>query len=93
MVCIREVHVAHHHQRFVVVGIESEVLQEQVGAHYTYRVVVEAHPHTIGLTHEEGIFHIDFPIYLGMGGRALDGQFAFAVAFKTYQLVGYETVG
>ena len=64
-----------------------------MGTDDTHGVVVETHPDTVGLTHQEGIFHIDFAIHLWTGGGALDGQFSFAVAFQTNQLVWHETVG
>ena len=90
---IREVDVAHQVQRLVIIGIETEVLQQQMAAHDAYRVVVEAHADTVGDADEIGLVDIHLTVYVGMGGGTFDGQRALAVALKTHQLVGHETVG
>ena len=90
---IAEVDVAHQVQRFVVIGVESEVLQQQVTAYDTHGVVVEAHPDAIGDTHQIGGIDIDLTVHVGVLGGALDGQFTFAVALQTDDLVCYESVG
>ena len=93
MLGIGEVDVAHQVQRLVVVGIESEVLQQEVTAYDSHRVVIESHPNAIGDTHEIGRVDVDFAVDIGVGCRALDLQFAFAVALQTDNLVGHHTVG
>ena len=51
---IREVYVAHDVQRLLVIGIESEVLEHQVGAYDADGVVVEAHADAVGNADEIG---------------------------------------
>ena len=89
---IREIDIAHHVDRLVVIGIESEVLEQQTGIDDTHRVVVKAHADAIRLTYQIGILDIDFTINLRMFQCALDGQFAFGKALETYNLVCDESV-
>ncbi len=89
---VGEVYVAHDVQRFVIVGIESEILQQQVRAHDTYRVVIKAHPHAVGNTDQIGRVDVYLTIYQRVGGGALDGHAAFAETFETYYLIGYKAV-
>ena len=93
LVEVREVDVALHVQRLFVIGIESEVLEQQVGAHDAHGVIVEAHAHAVGHADQVGRVEVDFAVDVGRVGGALDGQLAFAVALQTYQLVGNEAVG
>ena len=92
LVQIAEVHLSHHVERLVVVGIQTVVLDEQLGIDDTDRVVVHTHPDAVGLTHEVGIFHVDLTIDIAVLGRAPDGELALAVAFKTDDLVGHKAI-
>ena len=91
--CIAEVDVAHHGQRLVVIGIEAEVLQQQVAAHDAHRVVVETHPDAVRHTDEIGGVDIDLAVDVWVLRRSLDGQRTVAIALQTDELVGHETIG
>ena len=92
MLGVAEVDVAHQVQRLVVVGVESEVLQQQVGAYHAQGVVVEAHSHAVGDAHQIGRVYVHLAVYQWVAGGALDAEAALAVAFQADDLVGYEAV-
>ena len=89
---IREIDVTHHVDRLVVVGIESEVLEQQTGIDDTHRVVVKTHADAVGQTYQIGIFHIELTVYLRMFQRSLDGEVTLGITLETHDLVFYETV-
>ena len=89
---IREVDITHHIQRFIVIGIESEVLEQQVGAHDTDGVIVEAHPDTVGRTDQIGGIDIYLTIDIRVNQTAMHIERTIAIAFETNKLVGDEPI-
>ena len=92
MIHVGEVDAAHHVQRLIVVGIESEVLQQQLAADDAYGVVVEAHADAVRDADEVGRVDIHLAVDVGMAGSAPDGHAAFCIAVETDDLVGHEAV-
>ena len=87
-----EVEVALDVQRLVVVGVDGEVLEQQLGVHDAHGVVVEPERHAVGDALHVGRVEVDFAVHLGFRQFSLDGQLALAVAVQPEQLVGNESV-
>ena len=92
MVKASEVEVALNVQRFVVVGIDGEVLEQQFGVDYAHGVVVEAQANTIGLAHHIGGVEIDFAIDNGFRQWSLHCNRTFAIALEADDLVRNEAI-
>ena len=93
MLSIGEVDVTHQVQRLFVIGIESEVLEQQLAPDDAHGVIVETHTDAVGQADEIGIVYIDFTVDFRVGSGAFDGELSLAVALKTDELVGNETIG
>ena len=79
-------------QRILVIGIEGEVVEQQLGIDNTHRVVVETKGHTIGYTlHIRGI-EVDFAINMGSRQRTVNGHLAIRIALQAEQMIGNETI-
>ena len=89
---VAEVYIALDVERVVVIGIDGEVLQQQLRIDNAYGVVVEAQHHAIGDALQIGRVQEDFAIDLGRRQAALDGHLTLAIAMQAEQLVGHETV-
>ena len=92
MVGVGEVYLAHHVQRFLIIGIKSEVLEQQMRAYDTDGVVIKPHANAVGDTDEIGRIDIHFPIDIGMNQTAMNVEGAIAVTFQTDDLIRNETV-
>ncbi len=73
-------------------GVHLEVLQEQMTAYDTHRVVTEAQVHTIGYAHQMTGVEEHLSIHPRFVERALNGQLAFAIPLEAEELIGNETV-
>ena len=79
-------------QRILVIGIEGEVVEQQLGIDNTHWVVVETKGHTIGYTlHIRGI-EVDFAIDMGSRQRTVNGHLAIRIALQAEQMIGNETI-
>ena len=72
--------------------IESEVLQQQLGAHDTDGVVIKSHTDAVWDADEIGRVDIHLTIHLRLAGGTTDREVALAIALQTYQLVGNEAI-
>ena len=89
---IGEVDATHQVQRFIVVGVESEVLQQKFAANDSHRVVVEAHSDAVGNADKVGGVDVKFSVDIRMCRGAMDGHAALSVAVKTHDLVWHKAV-
>ena len=92
VVCVGEVHLTLCHQRFVVGGIELEVVQQQSGVLYPDGVVVHPQSHAVGHGEQGSILHEEFAVHLRLLRRTLYGERTLCRSFETYYLVGDESV-
>ena len=79
-------------QRILVIGIEGEVVEQQLGVDNAHWVVVETEGHSIGHTlHIRGI-EVDFAIDMGARQRTVNGHLAICIALQAKQMIGNETI-
>ncbi len=89
---VGEVDVSVDIQRIVVVGIQRKVLQQQIVAHDSHRVVVHPQVQTIRHTGERSRIEIEFTVDLRRGDSPLHSQFTVGIAIQTEQFVGDKAV-
>ena len=84
MLRIREIDFAHHVQGFIVIGIESEVLEQQVGTHDADGIIIEAHAYTVRHTDQISGIDIHLAIDIGVNQTAMNVKCTIAIAFESY---------
>ena len=92
IVKVAEIDITLHIQRVVVMGIDGEVLKQQVRMLDAYGVIIETQLDTIGHTFQIRIGEIDLTIDLWTRKGTLNGQCSFSVTLQATELVGHETI-
>ena len=88
----REIHVAIHRERTVVVAVQRVVLKQQVASHNPHGVVVASHHHTVGHALDVGRVKLQLAVHLRACQRSCHGEMSLGISVEPYQLVGHESV-